>query len=314
MMEAGHTRHMPEAAPAVTTREDLDTILKTYFAALDGGNLGAVPWSENVKFSTPLLAHAPLEGRAAVQAFFRPMLGRLGPVRLVNVFLNESRDVFVVEAYIGPLHVMDKFVIRSGEIVEQQNIFDPRPALQPAALGAMSISERDLIVDMLAASRNRLRSAVNNISPERWQRKPVNNAWSPAECLEHLTLTEEALLGLIRGTILSSPADPAQSLEQRGKDAAIAQNMASRENKKKAAAFLEPKGNWPQQAASLDAFLARRADTLDFGRSTIDALHHHFAPADDLGLLDGYQWLLLMAAHTDRHVAQMQEAAELDVN
>ena len=36
-------------------------------------------------------------------------------------------------------------------------------------------------------------------------------------------------------------------------------------------------------------------------------LYVHFAPLGPLGDLDGYQWLLLLASHTDRHVAQMQE-------
>jgi hypothetical protein len=36
-------------------------------------------------------------------------------------------------------------------------------------------------------------------------------------------------------------------------------------------------------------------------------LHHHFAPLGPLGDLDGYQWLLLLASHTERHVAQMDE-------
>ena len=55
------------------------------------------------------------------------------------------------------------------------------------------------------------------------------------------------------------------------------------------------------------AFLPRRAVTLDYVRANRDPLHHA-APLGDTGLLDGYQWLLLLAAHTDRHVVQMQEA------
>jgi hypothetical protein len=42
-------------------------------------------------------------------------------------------------------------------------------------------------------------------------------------------------------------------------------------------------------------------------RGSSDNLDHHFAPLGPLGDLDGYQWLLLLASHTDRHVAQMEE-------
>jgi hypothetical protein len=68
-------------------------------------------------------------------------------------------------------------------------------------------------------------------------------------------------------------------------------------------------GRRPDQGLALDAFLARRADTLDYVRATCDPLHHHTAPLGELGPLDAYQWLLLMAAHTDRHLAQMRDAS-----
>jgi hypothetical protein len=58
------------------------------------------------------------------------------------------------------------------------------------------------------------------------------------------------------------------------------------------------KGSWPDRLAGLDAFLACRAVTLDYAQ---DALNYHAAPLRALGLLDA-------AAHTDRHLAQMQGA------
>ena len=60
-------------------------------------------------------------------------------------------------------------------------------------------------------------------------------------------------------------------------------------------------------ARFIDGFLTRRAATLQFVRETGKALHHHFAPLGPLGDLDGYQWLLLLASHTERHVAQIEE-------
>jgi hypothetical protein len=51
----------------------------------------------------------------------------------------------------------------------------------------------------------------------------------------------------------------------------------------------------------------KRGATLEYVRQATDNLHHHFAPLGALGDLDGYQWLLLLASHTERHVAQMDE-------
>lgn len=84
--------------------------------------------------------------------------------------------------------------------------------------------------------------------------------------------------------------------------------MNDRSCKTKTFEFLEPRGTYETSAFVLDAFLARRASTIDFVRRTKEPLHYHAAPLEGLRLLDAYQWLLLIAAHTDCHVEQMLEA------
>ncbi len=290
----------------------LADIARTYFDALADGDFTRVPWSAELVLRTPLHPGGPIETRSAVEAFFAPMAGRLGPIQLVDTYVNRSRDALIAEAHVGPLHVLDKFVIRSGQIVEQENVFDPRPVLDAPPPGGMTADERALLVELLEASRNRLRNAMTNAPDSLWTRTPAGGGWSPADCAEHLVLSEEALLGLIRGTILAAPADPGLAVELRGKDGIVVQAMQNRAARQKTFDFLEPAGTWRERRAALDAFLARRADTLDFARSTRDPLHHHAAPLGELGMLDAYHWLLLMAAHTERHLAQMQEALSPD--
>ncbi len=291
---------------SITNQAAFKALAQHYFDALADGNFARVPWSADIVLGTPLHPQGQLKGREAVESFFRPMVGHLGSIRLVETYVNTAQDTVIAEAYVGPLHVLDKFVIRSGEIVEQENVFDPRPVLEAPAPGGLSADERALVVEMLESSRERLRAAVRGMSRESWVSKPAG--WSPAECLEHLVLSEEALLGLIRGKILAAPANPTLSIELRGKDGIVVTAMQNRALKLKTFDFLEPNGRWPDQAQALDAFLARRADTLDYVRATRDPLHHHAAPLGELGQLDAYHWLLLMAAHTDRHLAQMREA------
>lgn len=283
-------------------------IPQRYFDALAHGDFSGVPWSADVVLRTPLRPEDPLAGRSAVEAFFGPMAGHLGPIRCVQTYVNDARDTVIAEAYIGPLHVLDKFVVRSGQIVEQDNVFDPRPVLDAPAAGGISAVERALLVEMLEASRDRLRIAIKGAPQELWQRKPASGGWSAAECAEHLVLSEEALLEMVRGKILETPANPGMAPELRGKDGIVVQAMRNRTVKRKTFDFLEPRKKWPDQLSALDAFLARRAETLDYARRNREPLHYHAAPLGDLGALDAYQWLLLLAAHTDRHLAQMQEA------
>jgi hypothetical protein len=293
----------------VTTQVDgLADIAKRYLDALADGNFDRVPWSADVVLRSPLQRDRPLEGRCSVEAFFRPMVGHLGPIRFVETYVNQGQDTVIAEAYVGPLHVLDKFVIRSGEIVEQENVFDPRPALEAPARGGMSTDERAMLVEMLEASRDRLRAALCEAPDELWHRKPAGGGWSAAECAEHLVLSEESLLGIIRGRILAGPENPGIAVELRGKDGMVVQAMQNRSTRIRTFEFLEPRGQWAARETVMDAFLARRAVTLDYARTNRDPLHHLAAPLGETGLLDGYQWLLLLAAHTDRHVAQMQEA------
>lgn len=104
-------------------------IATLYFDALRDGRVDRVPWADHVVLHTPL-RDEPLTGREAVESFFRPMTGNLGEIRLDAVYLPaEENGCFVAEAHVGPLHVMDKFVVAGDQIQTQINVFDPRPAL-----------------------------------------------------------------------------------------------------------------------------------------------------------------------------------------
>jgi hypothetical protein len=286
----------------------LAAIAHSYFTALSDGGFDRVPWSADVVLRTPLRPDAPLRGRSSVEAFFQPLVGQLGHIQILETYFNDAGDTVLVEASVGPLHVMDKFVFRDGQIVEQENVFDPRPVLDAPSPGGISADERALLVEMLQASRERMKELIKAAPANRWHEKPAGGGWSAAECAEHLVLSEDALLGLIRGQILKSPANPTMAVDLRGKDAVIVQAMQDRSQKATTFDFLEPRGTWPDQDSVLNAFLARRGETLEYCRDTRDPLHHHAAPLGQLGLLDGYQWLLLIASHTDRHIAQMESA------
>jgi hypothetical protein len=43
-------------------------------------------------------------------------------------------------------------------------------------------------------------------------------------------------------------------------------------------------------------------------KTTDDSLRQHAAAHPALKMLDGYQWLLLLSAHTERHTLQIEEA------
>jgi hypothetical protein len=176
-----------------------------------------------------------------------------------------------------------------------------------ASPGAMTAQERDLLVDLLVSTEKRLLAATEGLTAAQWAFSPGPDRWSIAECAEHLAMSEQALLGLVRGQILASPATPELAAAARGRDGVVVAAMRDRSNRIKTFDFLVPRIIAPSPTAFVDGFVPKRAATLQYVRQATDDLHLHFAPLGALGDLDGYQWLLLLASHTERHVAQMDD-------
>ncbi|MBL8220628.1 MAG: DinB family protein, partial [Bryobacterales bacterium] len=275
----------------MTNHLSLSAFPELYFRGLATGNLAMVPWSDDVVFQGSV-HEQPLQGRKAVEAFLTPLLPGLSNVELLATYSRPETATVVGEAQVGPLYVMDRFIIRDGRIVEQRNVYDPRPLLGPAE-GAMTPADRRRLVEMLAASQQAFEAAVARVPEQRWAVRPDVDSWSAAECAEHLILSEEALLNLVRNQILKSPATQAASDGISGKNDAVVEAMRDRKAKSQTFDFLILRGRWLTQRNALDAFRERRQATLDYVWTSQDPLHAHGAPLPGLDLLDGYQWLLL---------------------
>jgi hypothetical protein len=286
-----------------------------YFRGLAQKDMSRVPWHPDIVFRGPLTPDAPrpIQGHAAVRAWFEGLYPALGAVEVLEHYIDEGQRSIVTRANVhltqppAVLRVLDRFEVDdAGLIVEQENHFDPRPALE-ALPGIMSAQERDLLLDLLVSSQQRLIAATVGLSTDQWMFDPGPDRWSIAQCAEHLALSEDALRGVVRGQLLEAPVTPDAAAAARGRDGIVVGAMRDRSNKMKTFDFLEPRTVSSSPAAFVTDFLNRRAATLEYVRRATDDLHHHFAPLGALGDLDGYQWLLLLASHTERHVAQMDE-------
>jgi hypothetical protein len=92
-----------------------------------------------------------------------------------------------------------------------------------------------------------------------------------------------------------------------GKDEIVLERIPDRSHKAQAPEFLRPTGRWATEADLTKAFEDSRAATMEYIRTTNDDLRDHFFDHPVLGTLDGYQWLLLISAHSARHTAQIEE-------
>ena len=167
----------------------------------------------------------------------------------------------------------------------------------------MTPGERDAVLKNLTDSSEQLHRMGAGLSPEQWHYRTEPGRWSVAECVEHITTVEGRVLGLIEKMLESGP-DPSKSSAM--KDDVLVADVAGRVTRFQAPEMLVPTGRWPHHEL-LKEFNLVRQRTHDFAANTTVDLRQHFFPHRVFGELDLYQWLLLVAAHCDRHRAQGEE-------
>jgi uncharacterized damage-inducible protein DinB len=178
---------------------------------------------------------------------------------------------------------------------------------QTAARATLTSEERELALKSLQATHDKFLQSIAGLSPKQWAFKPAPDRWSVAEVAEHITVSESAIFGLMQKQIMTSPATPEKREQVKGKDQIILQKVPDRSHKAQAPEFLRPRGRWATETDLIKAFEESRRATMDYVRTTNDDLRDHFFDHPVLGTLDGYQWLLLISAHSERHTAQIEE-------
>lgn len=129
-----------KAGTAAKQRTDLRAIAQSYFDGLAKKDLSRVPWADDASLRAPLNPHGgmdvPIVGKQDILAFLNPLLPNLGKVTVLRHFVEGDWvctrvDIELAGGSRRLLRVADCFRIRNGKILEQENCYDPRPALFP---------------------------------------------------------------------------------------------------------------------------------------------------------------------------------------
>lgn len=169
--------------------------------------------------------------------------------------------------------------------------------------------EREKVLGWLTRTRQTLLDAVQGVSETQARWKPAPDRWSILEYVEHLAVSDDALVAMIERS-LATPARVETPDERRERENKIRETpMPPGVNR--APDNLRPAGRFASLAEALAAFLAARERTLEFARTTQDDLRSHFAPHTVLGPMDGYQWLAGNARHAETHAGHIREVRAL---
>ena len=183
---------------------------------------------------------------------------------------------------------------------------------QAAAEQKLSQEELELARVYLKQTENGVVGATKGLSDAQWRFKPSADRWSIAENLYHMVIVQERVLGPVLDQLGGAGAPPA-GVDCRTIDAIVIHQFPTRLAKFPAPEFVRP--NEEIAAGELLERLARNYATMHERLETTAGLRQHAMEAAPLKAvskgtythLDGYQWILAAAAHTERHTKQMLE-------
>ena len=173
-------------------------------------------------------------------------------------------------------------------------------------MGEMTAEDRNRVVSALERTGGALPGAIGGLTAEQWTFRPGEGAWSIRECADHIFVIERLLLQTVRD-LADYPADPERAARLQGKDERLLAALADRGFKVRNPFPTRFSGEADSPENLTRSFLELRASVLGYARTTADSLRDHVARHPLLKDLDGVQWLLLISAHTDRHIAQIEE-------
>lgn len=186
--------------------------------------------------------------------------------------------------------------------------------MQSAAAAAQSIvtaPEIELAKLHLQQTSDLVIGALLGVSDAQWRFKPANGAWSIAENGEHIIVVQERVLIMLREQLLMGPPPPPR--DNQSIDSLIIDRFPNRLAKFQAPEFVHPKGDWTL-AQTIDRMAA---NTRHYGQClrSMPYLRAHSLESPPLKaltkgehvMMDGYQWILAVCGHSERHVKQIIE-------
>ena len=170
---------------------------------------------------------------------------------------------------------------------------------------SLSAADREKAMKYLESTRQGVEDATKGLSAAQWNFKAAPDKWSVAEVTEHIAAAEDYIRGMVVEKVMTAPARPAGE-DVTAIDAFVVQAIPDRSQKKQAPEPLKPTNRFGSPDGSLKHFLESRTTTEDFLTKTPD-LREHAADSPLGKKLDGYEWVLFIAAHSERHTKQILE-------
>ena len=169
----------------------------------------------------------------------------------------------------------------------------------------LTAADRDRAMQYLESTRQAVLDATAGLSEAQWNFKSAPDRWSVAEVVEHIAAAEDFLMAMVTNQVMKGPARPAGD-DVKAIDDMVVAKIPDRSKKAQAPEPIKPTNRYGSPQASLKHFTDARAQTEAFLK-THDDLREHAIDSPMGKKLDGYEWVLFVAGHSERHTKQINE-------
>jgi hypothetical protein len=175
-----------------------------------------------------------------------------------------------------------------------------------AAVSAQEVTqaEKDKGLQYLETTKKNVLEATKGLSEEQWNFKPAPDRWSVAQVMEHIAASEDFIREMLKEKVMMAPAGDAGRDVKKTDDSVLAM-VPDRTHKAQAPEPLVPTNRFGSPESSIKHFVESRATTEEFLKTTTGLRDH--VMDSPLGKLDGYEFVLFIAAHSERHTKQINE-------
>ena len=173
-----------------------------------------------------------------------------------------------------------------------------------ASAQVVTQAEKDKALQYLETTKKNVLEATKGLSEAQWNFKPAPDRWSVAQVMEHIAASEDFIRGMLKEKVMMAPAGDA-GRDAKKTDETVLAMVPDRTTKAQAPEPLVPTNRFGSPEGSIRHFVESRATTEDFLK-TAAGLRDHVADSP-IGKLDGYEFVLLISAHSERHTKQINE-------
>jgi hypothetical protein len=176
------------------------------------------------------------------------------------------------------------------------------------AITSLSDDERAQAIEILRRGYSEFERLTADLDHAAWTRKASPEHWSVLEIAEHLIIIEKRVPGAVLPRLMATEFVDCDLESERLKEQAILVSLIEAKEKVSAPAVVRPVGACPSGEEACREFRAAREASIAYLETTQEELRAHRFPHPIYGPLDGYQWLLMLGAHTLRHNRQIERA------